>query len=148
MEIVEISSTETHALRRAVLRNGDPNRTVVYPEDDLDETVHLGIRGDDGAIIATSSWVPKPLDGFPGCTAVQLRGMAISAALQGSGIGGQLFETAVARWSAAGFDLVWARARDSALDFYAKHGCHVVGDGFIDETSELPHHVVVRHLTP
>ena len=40
-----------------------------------------------------------------------------------------------------------ARARDSALGFYAKHDCRVVGDGFIDATTELPHHVVVRDLT-
>ena len=147
MEIIEIASSETHDLRRAVLRDGDPTRTVVYPEDDLAETVHLGIRDADGALVATSSWTPKPLDALPGRRAVQLRGMAISATLQGAGVGGMLFETAVARWAAAGYDLVWARARDSALNFYAKHGCTVIGDGFIDDTTRLPHHVVVRDPT-
>ena len=145
--VVEVSSTDTHALRRAVLRDGDPTRTVVYPEDDLAETVHLGIRAADGTLVATSSWTPKALDAFPDRHAVQLRGMAIATEMQGAGIGGLLFETAVARWRDAGFDLAWARARDSALGFYAKHGCRVVGDGFVDDTTRLPHHVVVRELS-
>lgn len=147
MDVIEIASSETHELRRAVLRDGDPNRTVVYPEDDLAETLHLGIRDAAGALVATSSWTPKPLDVFPGRLAVQLRGMAISAALQGTGVGGMLFETVVERWAAAGFDLIWARARDSALSFYVKHGCTAVGAGFIDDTTRLPHHIVVRDLT-
>jgi len=141
-----VESGATHALRRAVLRDGDPTRTVVYPEDDLAETVHLGVRNADGALVATSSWTPKPLDGYPGKRAVQLRGMAIAGEVQGTGIGGLLFESAVTQWADAGFELVWARARDSALRFYAKHGCTVVGDGFTDDTTRLPHHVVVRHI--
>ena len=145
-EIVELSSSDTHALRRAVLRDGDPTRTVVYPEDDLAGTVHLGIRDGDGTLVATSSWTPKPLDAFAGRRAIQLRGMAIAAGMQGAGVGGRLFEAAVTRWTTAGYELVWARARDSALNFYAKHGCTVVGDGFVDDTTRLPHHVVVREL--
>jgi len=148
IEILELAPAETHALRRAVLRDGDSTRTVVYPEDELAETVHLGIRNADGALVATSSWTPKQLDDAPGKRAVQLRGMAIAAEMQGAGIGGLLFESAVTRWRDAGFDLVWARARDSALNFYAKHGCRVVGDGFIDDTTRLPHHVVVREIGP
>jgi predicted GNAT family N-acyltransferase len=146
MQIVEIASTATHALRRAVLRDGDPTRTVVYPEDDVADTVHLGMHNADGTLIATSSWTPKQLDAFPGRRAIQLRGMAIAAEAQGAGLGGLLFETAVTRWADAGFELVWARARDSALNFYTKHGCSVVGDGFTDDTTRLPHHVVVREI--
>ena len=45
-----------------------------------------------------------------------------------------------------GFDLVWANARDAALDFYLRHGFVVEGDGFIEHHTQLPHHVVVREL--
>ena len=150
IRIIEISTADTHALRRAVLRNGDPDRTVVFPEDDLHGTVHLGALDPRDTIVAISSWVPKSLDGFDaldGLMAVQLRGMATDASLQGTGIGGLLFETGVQRCVDTGIDLVWARARDSALDFYARHGCAIVGAGFIDDTTGLPHHVVVRSLT-
>ncbi|MCU1367174.1 MAG: hypothetical protein JWN39_2813 [Ilumatobacteraceae bacterium] len=147
MRVVEITTTDTHALRRAVLRNADPARSVDFPEDDLPGTFHLGVVDSAGRIVATSSWVPKPSTEFPAATAVQLRGMATDASMQGTGVGGLLIEAGAQRCAAAGFDLLWARARDSALAFYAKHACRVVGDGFVDATTGLPHHVVVRDLT-
>lgn len=147
MNVREISTADTHPLRRAVLRNGDPSRPASFPEDDLPGTFHLGIVDDAGALVATSSWMPKPCAEFPEARAVQLRGMATAATMQGTGVGGMLLEAGAQRCAAAGFELMWARARDSALGFYAKHDCRVVGDGFIDATTELPHHVVVRDLT-
>ncbi|HEY4331278.1 MAG TPA: GNAT family N-acetyltransferase [Ilumatobacteraceae bacterium] len=146
MRINEISPTDTHALRRAVLRDNDPTRPVHFPEDEAEDTVHLGVFDDDGALVATSSWAVKECPHFPGRRAVQLRGMATATAVQGKGAGGMLIESAAARYTAAGFELMWARARDSALGFYAHHDCRVVGDGFIDDTTRLPHHVVVRDL--
>ena len=79
--------------------------------------------------------------------AVQLRGMATAAHLQGSGLGGVLLEAGCARHAADGRALVWARARDSALAFYLRHGFRVEGDGFVDEHTQLPHHLIVRRLT-
>lgn len=146
MDIVEITAGDTHALRRAVLRNGDPSRPVEFPEDALGTTVHLGIRDETGRLVATSSWLPNACPEMPGPTAIQLRGMATDASRQGNGVGGRLFEAAVDRWRDAGFELLWARARDSALGFYTRHDCQVIGDGFIDATTELPHHIVVRML--
>ena len=146
VDIVEITAADTYALRRAVLRNGDPNRPVEFPEDLLPGTVHLGVRNEHGEIVATSSWVPKDCPERSGPRSVQLRGMATAANLQGTGVGGLLIESASARHAAAGFELMWARARDSALRFYARHDCHVVGEGFVDATTGLPHHVVVREL--
>ena len=147
LRVVEISTADTHALRRAVLRNGDPARSVDFPEDDLPGTFHLGVRDGADRIVATSSWVPRPSAEFPDASAVQLRGMATDASMQGTGVGGLLIEAGVERCASAGFDLMWARARDSALAFYAKHACRVVGEGFVDATTELPHHIVVRDLS-
>jgi GNAT superfamily N-acetyltransferase len=144
-DVVEIAAADTHVLRRAVLREGDPNRLVEFPEDAMPETVHLGIRA-SGRLVATSSWTPKPCAEMPGPRAVQLRGMATDSTLQGAGLGGRLLEAAVARFTDAGYDMIWARARDSALGFYAKHGCRIVGEGFVDGATGLPHHIVVRDL--
>lgn len=146
LEVVEIVAAETHPLRLAVLRDHDPSRSVGFPEDDMPGTIHLGVRDATGAIVATSSWVPKPTEHAPGATAVQLRGMATTASMQGTGVGGLLLEAGVRRHAAEGTSVLWARARDSALGFYAKHECRVVGDGFVDETTGLPHHVVIRDL--
>ena len=145
-EVVDITAADTHALRRAVLRNGDPHRLVEFPEDAHAETVHLGVRG-SGTLVATSTWTPKRCEEMPELRAVQLRGMATGPSQQGGGVGGRLLYAGFERFRLAGYELMWARARDTALDFYAKHGCRVVGEGFVDATTGLPHHIVVRELT-
>jgi GNAT superfamily N-acetyltransferase len=140
--VVEITAEETHPLRLAVLRAGTPTREVVFAEDAWPGAVHLGVR-DGSGIVAVSSWIPRPLGDRVG---VQLRGMATAAALQGTGIGGLLVEAGCERMGAVGHRLVWARARDAALAFYLRHRFHVEGDGFVDEATQLPHHLVVRSL--
>ena len=140
--VAEISAAETHPLRLAVLRHNVPTRVVVFPEDGLPGTVHLGVRV-SGYLVAVSSWIPRP---YGDVSAVQLRGMATSHDWQGAGIGGLLLHAGCARAVCGGYDMVWARARDAALKFYQRHGFVVEGNGFIDADTQLPHHVVVRRL--
>lgn len=141
-EIVELTPTETHPLRLAVLRADTPTKEVVFAEDTWPGALHLGVRL-AGELVATSSWIQREHNGQP---AVQLRGMATAHSLQGSGIGGRLLEAGCARHQAAGVLLIWARARDAALAFYLRHGFEVEGEGFIDQATQLPHHLVVRIL--
>lgn len=141
-EIAEITATDTHALRLSVLRFDTPTKEVVFPEDEWPGSWHLGAHL-DGELVATSSWVPREHDGHH---AVQLRGMATHRGIQGSGIGGELLEHGCALAAERGFVMVWARARDAALAFYERHGFVVEGDGFIDQNTQLPHHLVVRPL--
>ncbi len=157
LEIVELDAAGTHALRRSVLRNGDPAASVEFDEDTWPGTVHLGVT-DGHELVGTSSWIPRPLptehaveraDHHPADVAArhwQLRGMATANGRRGDGIGGLLVEAGCVRCTAQGARLVWARARDAALVFYGRHGFEVLGDGFVDETTQLPHHVVVRRL--
>ena len=77
---------------------------------------------------------------------MQLRGMATARHLQGTGAGGLLLERGCALAAERGYALVWARARDAALGFYERHGFAVEGDGFVDDTTQLPHHLVLRPL--
>lgn len=145
--VVTISATDTHALRRSVLRFDTPTKDVEFTEDDWPGVVHLGLLLDD-ELVGTSSWVPRDYDG-PGDgshPAVQLRGMATARHLQGRGLGGVLLEAGIAEMRAAGHAMVWARARDAALDFYRRHGFEVRGDGFVDAATQLPHHLIVRRL--
>ncbi len=143
-QVVEITATETHPLRFAVLRFDTPTKEVVFPEDDWPGSWHLGVRV-DGTLVATSSWVPRP---HRNRRAVQLRGMATDRSLQSSGLGGLLLEAGCSRAAASGCSFVWARARDAALAFYERHGFEVEGEGFIDQATQLPHHLVVRELFP
>jgi GNAT superfamily N-acetyltransferase len=142
LEIVEISALDTHPLRLTVLRFDTPTKEVVFPEDDWPGSWHLGARR-DGVLVATSSWVPREHDGRHG---VQLRGMATDRGLQGTGVGGQLLEAGCELARLKGFTLVWARARDAALAFYERHAFVVEGEGFVDQATQLPHHLVTRTL--
>lgn len=143
-EVVELSPEETHSLRLAVLRHDTPTKDVSFAEDTDPGAVHLGLRV-DGELVATSTWISRPHNDQP---AIQLRGMATAHDLQGTGLGGRLLEAGCQRAAATGAVLVWARARDAALDFYLRHGFVVEGEGFIDATTQLPHHLVVRRLNP
>ncbi|MEY3267057.1 MAG: hypothetical protein RJA15_1503 [Actinomycetota bacterium] len=70
----------------------------------------------------------------------------MSERLHGEGLGEQLIAAGIALAADRGATLVWARARDSALGFYIKCSFASVGDGFIDEPTGLPHHIVIRRL--
>lgn len=145
IEIITLDTAETHGLRLSVLRHNTPTREVEFPEDDLPGVEHLGLRL-DGRLVAISSWVPRAHGDEP--RAVQLRGMATDRSLQRRGLGGILLEAGCRRRADDGARLVWANARDSALDFYLRHGFDVEGDGFIEQVTGFPHHVIVRRLTP
>ena len=141
--VVEITAARTHALRRAELRNDTPTSEVHWPDDELPGTEHLGVEL-DGELVAISTWIERRHPDHPAETGVQLRGMATAAAHRGRGVGGLLLETGVRRCFAAGHDLVWARARDTALTFYERHGFTVHGHGYVDLTTQLPHHDIIR----
>lgn len=141
--VVEIAADDTYELRLQVLRNDTPSAIVTFAEDDLPGTFHLGVRDADNHLVAVSTWILRPFREEP---AVQLRGMATAARVRGQGAGVILLEAGCRR-AAATAPLVWARARDTALGFYLRHGFVVDGEGFIDEQTMKPHHVIVRRLT-
>lgn len=138
------TTDEIRPLRLDVLRRGMTNRSVNFDGDDDPTTIHLAAVDHDDRVVATSTWLERPTP--TGDKAVQLRGMATARTLQGTGLGGRLLEEGIARARRHGFDRVWANARDAALPFYSRHGFSVVGDGFIESVTELPHHVVERRI--
>jgi thiamine transport system ATP-binding protein len=141
--IVELTAAETHPLRAAVLRNDTPSRDVVLPGDDDPTTVHLGVRDAAGRVIAISTWLRKSPPGSDR-DGVQLRMMATAPDVRGHGAGDVLLGAGIARVRAAQPGAVlWARARDSALGFYRRHGFEVVEPGFVDTTTAMPHHVIL-----
>lgn len=139
--LVDLTAEQTYPLRLAVLRSDTPSTVVAFDQDDWPGTLHLGVRhGDD--IVAISTWTQRPFNNEP---AVQLRGMATATHVRGSGVGSLLLESGCQR-VAPGAPLVWARARDTALGFYLRHGFSVDGEGFIDELTQKPHHIILRRL--
>ena len=147
-------------LRLAVLRDGTPSQDANYSEDEFPGAVHLAIRersngnsidgnSMDGAIIATSTWIPRPYpfdQAIPPALAVQLKGMAVAKTAQGSGLGAALLAAGKDHATALGARCVWARARDSALYFYERHGFEAIGEQFTEEATGMGHHIVVTWL--
>ncbi|MBU6242225.1 MAG: GNAT family N-acetyltransferase [Acidobacteria bacterium] len=145
---VGIASTkEILPLRMSVLRDGTPSQDPRYAEDDHTGTVHLVVRDDNGVIVATSSWLPRPFPPEPDSPAVQLRGMAVDKSLQSRGVGAVLLTAGIERARTLNATNVWARARDSALVFYERNGMAVVGDAFIDDATGMSHHLVIKRLS-
>jgi predicted GNAT family N-acyltransferase len=143
--LVDLRPEETHPLRRAVLRTGTPSDEVVFDGDELATTFHIGLRV-GGEVVAIATWLERPYPDRPGDRGFQVRGMATVAALRGEGLGGRLLAAGIERCRAAGAALVWARARDTALAFYGHHGFVTVGVGYVDLTTGLPHHDVIREI--
>ncbi len=143
--VVELEAGDTHDLRRRVLRASTPSADVVFDGDDLPTTTHLGITSGD-TVVAVSTWVRAAPPGRSDANAVQLRGMATEPEMQGNGVGALLLRAGVDRSRATGAELVWARARSTALAFYVAHGFTTIGDEFVDDTTGLPHIVVVHRL--
>lgn len=145
--IVELRPEETWPLRRAVLRTGTPSPEVVLDGDDDPGTLHLGVRDAHGSLIAASTWIPRARAGAPAMPAVQLRAMAIDPGQRRRGLGARLLRHGLSSMGERGVRVVWANARDTALDFYVRHGFDIDGDGFVDDATGLPHHRIVKHLS-
>ena len=143
--VVSLPTADIVDLRVRVLRKGTPYTHANYPEDAYPDAVNFCIVR-RGHAIATSTWFSKECPELPGVPAVQLKGMAVDDSLQGSGLGALLITRGLEHARSLGASVVWARARDSALYFYERRGFEVRGDGFMDEPTAMPHHIVTREI--
>ena len=145
MVVEALTINDIMDVRVTVLRKDTPTQHCEYPEDALPDVVHLGIRRNE-IVVATSTWFTKECPDVPGEPATQLKGMAVDDSLHGSGCGTALVDAGIDLARQRGSALVWARARDSALGFYEKCEFMIVGEGFIDGPTAMPHHIVVRYI--
>ena len=143
--VVPLPTADILDLRVRVLRKGTPFTHANYPEDEYADAVNFCIVR-EGRPVATSTWFAKECPEVPGTPAVQLKGMAVDDDLQGAGLGALLINRGLDHARSLGASLVWARARDSALYFYERRGFEVRGEGFMDEPTAMPHHIVVHTL--
>ena len=146
LEVIEIQTSETYGLRTAVLRNNTPTSDPKYAEDSNQGTVHLGIFDAHENLIGTSTWVINPWQEDSTAQAIQLRGMAVAKNRQSAGLGAMLLTAGVIHAEKLKAKYIWAKARDSALNFYLRHDFLVVGEGFTEGTTQMPHHLVVRKI--
>jgi GNAT superfamily N-acetyltransferase len=146
-EVRRAAVEEIRPLRHAVLRAGYPIEASVYAED-VGAAVHVG-AWDGGEVVGCATVFPQPWPGPDPAAepaAWRLRGMAVAGDRQGSGVGTQVLDEAVAAARAAGAPLVWANARTAALGFYLRHGWQVAGSEFVANDTGLPHFPIVLNL--
>jgi predicted GNAT family N-acyltransferase len=143
-EVRLVGATDVRPLRREVLRVAMPEATVDFEGDDDGSTYHLAVFDTSDSIVAVSSWMERPLSEDPDRRAIQLRGMATKVHLQGFGLGALLLDFGIRTAREKTVDLVWANARDSALSFYLRNGFEIIGEGFTESVTRLPHHRVRR----
>ena len=146
IHIRPMTSLEVRPLRLEVLRSGMVNQTVHFDGDDDPTTIHLGAFDQDQNNVGVSTWMQRPFPLAEEHKALQLRGMATAVNVQGKGIGALLLVAGQSHGREIGAHLIWANARDAALNFYNRHGYSTVGEGFIETVTQLPHHKVVKYL--
>ena len=117
-----------------------------FAGDDADETLHLAVIDDCGRPLAVATSSAAACHLREGRRAWRVRGMAVEPDHCGEGLGTQLLHEIEARATAAGVDVLWADARDTALDFYWSRGWSVHGNGYTTPATGLPHHTVIRDL--
>lgn len=133
-------------LRCALLRPGLPPETAQFDGDDEVGTVHLGaFREGETEAVGVVTLVERPFADQPQRRAFQLRGMAVAAELQGSGVGRRLVEECFAVARKRGKDVIWCNARTPASGFYRVLGFEVVGAEFEIPTAG-PHYRMWRML--
>jgi GNAT superfamily N-acetyltransferase len=145
VEVRDIDLAATMDLRKRVLRSHLPDAPATSAHDALPGTWHLGAFR-DGRLVGVISGFAEDAPGRPGVPAQRFRFMAVDPEEQGTGVGAAILGEVIARARAHGDSLLWANGRDTALAFYVRLGFEVVGDGFENTTSRLPHHVVLLTL--
>ena len=146
--VVELTSAQTHVLRAGVLRAGTPSSDLVWPGDDLDSTLHLGVViGGSADPVAISTWLRERSPDLHSGIGVQLRGMATDPSVRGHGLGAILLRAGLSRAEHDGVDHAWANARSTVLDFYLAHGFVVTSDEFVTADTALPHQRILKHIS-
>ena len=137
IQLKEINTTATYAVRQPVLRNGLPIESCAFDFDDAPNTMHLGAFAND-SLVGVLTLISKK-------QSVQLRGMAVLEKFQGQGIGKQLITHAEKIVRCQNTCNVWMNARLIAVPFYESFGYQKQG-----ETFELPyggtHYKMIKNL--
>jgi GNAT superfamily N-acetyltransferase len=143
-----VAAEELRELRRRVLRENDPARSVRNPLDDDASTWHFGgFLGE--RLVVSASFFRTEAPVHPELVSYQLRYMATDVDVQGRGYGAAVLAAAEAALRDAGVEQVWAHARDTALGFYGATGWNVLeGSAHMSAETALPHTTILKMLVP
>lgn len=130
IKIKNIPSSETYAIRQAVLRPGQDIASCVFEGDDLPATIHFGLYYDDEIYAVISVYENKNVK-FTEKLQFQIRGMAVIQNAQKKGFGRLLMLEVEKVIKTSKADILWFNAREAAVGFYVKLGYLIIDEPFI-----------------
>ena len=143
-----VQSLVLHALRRQVLRPGQPWSSVDHDYDSWPDTFHVAAFGPRGEVAACASFHPDTAPHRAGADpdkTWRLRAMASLPEVRGQGYGAAALRYGLAEIRRRGSTLLWCNARSGAVGFYERLGFSIVGDEF--EIAPIgPHYVMEIEL--
>lgn len=132
-------------LRERALVPGHPGRPLITPYDDAAE--HYAVVRDDRPI-ACASVSREQMPGIDSAHPFYLHAMAVEPELQGAGHGQRLLESIVGTLRTRGADLIWARARPTAVGFYQRFGFQLGDSVVVQPTGAVMRCVWMRLEAP
>lgn len=137
IEIKEIKSEETIALRSKILRPGQDISNCIYTHDDDSSTLHLGayVDGEQACIV---SFYEESSPTFSDAYQYRFRGMATLETHRKKGLASALLAHAFKRLKDLKIDIAWCNARINALGLYQNLGMEICSEEF-DIPSIGPH---------
>lgn len=146
LRIELVAAPVLHELRRRVLRNNNPESSVVNALDDESTTFHFG-GFVEGRLVVSASFYLSTAPFNSALVTYQLRYMATDFDVQGLGLGAKVLDFAESELSRRGVQQVWANARDTALGFYRAVGWTTVeASEHLSAETQLPHTVIFKLL--
>ena len=127
--IKTILARDTHTIRHAILRQGQPKATCVFEGDDLNTTFHLGLFHHN-QLIGVVSFMLASNEHLPGKHQYQLRGMALLRPYQNKGLGKLLIDAGIEKLAHLNCPIVWCHAREAAISFYNRNDFLAFGKPF------------------
>lgn len=136
MGLEQVKLKDVIPLRHVVLRPGKPLASCYFDGDDAPTTRHFAwVKDGHVQSVATVMNVRKTVDDE--CIPYQLRGMATSPELAGTGIGSAFLQALHCELG----DSWWCNARAVAVRFYERNGLVRIGEPF--EISGIGTHYVM-----
>ena len=141
-----VDAATTTELRRAVLRPTWPTGATMHGDDDPAAVHFAALDGAD--VVGACVLLPAPFPLAPTeADSWQLRGMVTVEGRRGEGIGSAVVGAAQRCVRARGGRSLWCQARDTAIEFYARHGFVGHGALFAHTETGIMHQLMRRELS-
>ena len=124
-----VSVDDILVLRQTVLRPGHAIDTCLFKEDFGFKSYHLALYKESKLVACLSLYGQSP-SMETSEREWRLRGMAVAPSKQHQGLGSQLLKRALVELGMNAVESLWCNARESAVNFYLRHGFECLGEPF------------------